>query len=106
MNNEAVAVRDANTASTVLVSGVLFGASVLITLAFGYLMVADPARLVDAWQWVRSLPLIVQIILWALFLPWMAALWVWSMPWALGVRIAVVSVLLVGATYLLFPWKR
>lgn len=103
MNNATAA--QGTAASTLLVSGILFGISALVTVAFGYALLADPSRLTDAWLWVRSLPLIVQLVLWALFLPWMAALWVWSLSLALWLRIAVVVALLGIAEFLLFPWK-
>ena len=92
--------------STLLVSGLMFGISALVTLAFGYALIADPSRLTDAWVWVRSLPLVVQIVLWLIFLPWMAALWVWTLPLTLWVRVLIVVVILGAAEYLLFPWKR
>lgn len=89
-----------------MVSGVMFGISTLVTIAFGYALIAEPARLTEVWLWLRGLPMIVQIVAWLLLLPWMIALWVWTQPWAPGIRIAVVVLLLVGAELALFPWKR
>jgi hypothetical protein len=94
------------TGSSLLVSGVMFGLSMVLSLAFGYYLATDPSRLADVWIWVRSLPLMVQVVLWLVLLPWMLSLWILSMPWALGVRIALVVVLLVVSEYLLLPWKR
>jgi len=94
------------TGSSLLVSGIMFALSMVVSLAMGYYLFTDPSRLADAWVWVRSLPLIVQVVLWLLLLPWMLALWVCSMPWALGVRMAIVIALLVVSEYLLFPWKK
>lgn len=93
-------------ASTVLVSGIMFGVSMLATLAFGFALLTDPSRIADAWVWVRGLPLAVQLGLWAIFLPWMVALWTWSLPLAVGIRVAIIVVVLGAAEYLLFPWKR
>ena len=87
-------------------SGIIFGISALVTLAFGYALFAEPSRLVDAWIWVRSLPLIVQLVMWAIFLPWMVALLTFNLPLPFVVRAAIVVVVLVVAEYLLFPWKR
>jgi hypothetical protein len=97
---------NAAASSTLFVSGMMFGISALVTLAFGYALITDPTRLADAWVFVRALPLLVQIVLWAIFLPWMVALWALSLPLATGVRIAIVVVILVAAEYLLFPWKK
>lgn len=95
----------ATTASTLMVSAMMFGIATLVTLAFAYALVADQSRLIDAWVWARSLPLIAQIALWVLLLPWMAALWVWALPLALPLRLLLVVAILVVAEYLLFPWK-
>jgi len=94
-----------NQASTLMVSGIMFGISALVTIAFGYALIADQSLLTSAWTWVRELPLIVQIGMWLLFLPWMIALWVWTLPVALGLRVALVVAILAVAEYLLFPWK-
>jgi hypothetical protein len=88
-----------------MVSGIMFGVASLVTLVFGYALVADQSRLIDAWEFIRALPLVVQIVLWLIFLPWMAALWVWTLPLALTLRVLLVVAILAAAEYLLFPWK-
>ena len=98
-------VNQATTASTLMVSGIMFGVATLVTLGFGYALVADQSRLVDAWELIRALPLVVQIVVWLIFLPWMAALWVWTLPLTLTLRVLLVVVILAAAEYLLFPWK-
>ena len=97
--------RTTSQASTLMVSGIMFGISAIVTLAFGYALIADQSLMTNAWTWVRELPLVVQLGLWLLFLPWMIALWVWTLPLALGVRVLVVVAILAIAEYLLFPWK-
>jgi uncharacterized membrane-anchored protein len=92
-------------ASTLLVSGLMFGLSVLVTLAFGYALIADQSRISDVWVWVRGLPLAIQIVLWLLLLPWMVALWAWTLPLTLWVRVLMIVVILGAAEFLLFPWK-
>jgi hypothetical protein len=104
MNNATPA--QAAGGSTMLVSGIMFGISALVTLAFGYALIADPSRLTGAWVCVRTLPLVIQIVLWLILLPWMGALRVWTLPLALWVRVLVVVVILGVAEYLLFPWKK
>lgn len=83
----------------------VFGLSTAATAAFAYYLIADPSRLEAVWTWVRALPLVVQLVLWLLCLPWMAVLWVWNAPWALAVRLVLVVGLLVFTEYLVFPWK-
>ncbi|MDZ4170234.1 MAG: hypothetical protein U1E26_11370 [Coriobacteriia bacterium] len=83
----------------------MFVLSLVVTGAFGYLLVTDPGRLNEAWAWTRSLPLILQGLIWLLFLPWMIALWIWTLPWAMPVRLVLVVGVLAWTTWLLFPWK-
>ena len=83
----------------------MFAVSTGVTIIFAYYLFTDPARLTHAWQFVRGLPLAVQVVLWLLLLPWMIALWVWVLPWALPVRLVLVVAILLFAEYLLWPWK-
>jgi len=83
----------------------VFGLSTLASVAFAYYLVTDPARLTELYAWTRTLPLIVQLVVWLLCLPWMIGLWVWSMPWALAIRLVIVIALLVFTEYLMWPFK-
>jgi hypothetical protein len=47
-------------------------------------------RLDAAWQWIRALPLIVQAIVWLLFLPVVGALWIRETTWPIVVRLPLV----------------
>jgi hypothetical protein len=69
----------------------------LLLLVFGVLWVAFGAALIfsqgsldQAWVWVRSLPLLVQLVVWLLFLPVVGGLWVWETTWPLLVRLVIV----------------
>ena len=93
------------TATELAFNYLMFGVSVAITSAFAYYLLSDPTRLADAWTWIRQLPLLVQLLAWLLFLPWMFALWVMVQPWALAVRLVLVIGTLLFTEYLLFPWK-
>jgi hypothetical protein len=75
------------------------------TAAFGYLLLTEPTRLNEMWEWTRSLPLLAQGLVWLLLLPWMIALWIWVTPWALPIRLLLVASLLLFTNWLLFPWK-
>jgi len=93
------------TASQMAWSGFMFVLSFVISLAFGYYLLSDPGRLTEAWEWIRSLNIFVQGVVWLLFLPWMIALWIWTLPWALPLRVVLVAAVLLWANWLLFPWK-
>jgi hypothetical protein len=83
----------------------VFAISLVATAAFGYCLITDPSRLVELWEWTRSLNILVQGVVWLLFLPWMIALAVWVSPWALPIRLVLVVGMLGFTTWLLFPWK-
>jgi hypothetical protein len=70
--------------------GVLFGVFALIWVAFGAGLVLSQGSLDQAWQAIRGLPLIVQAVVWLLFLPVMIGLWIWETTWPLVVRLVLV----------------
>jgi hypothetical protein len=83
----------------------IFGLSTAATVAFAYYLFANPTALTATWDWIRQLPLVVQLLIWALGLPWMIALWIFTRPWALAIRIMLVLGTLAFTEYLVFPWK-
>jgi hypothetical protein len=40
---------------------------------------------------LRELPLILQAVVWLLFLPVMAGLWIWESTWPVAVRLLLVA---------------
>lgn len=83
----------------------VFSLGTLVSVAFAYYLFTDPSRLTSVWMWTRSLPRIVQAVIWLLALPWMVALWIWTLPWAAPMRIVLVVATLLFTVWLLFPWK-
>jgi hypothetical protein len=71
-------------------NGVLFGVFALIWVAFGAGLILSQGSIDQAWQTIRGLPLIVQVVVWLLFLPVMIGLWVWETTWPLVVRLILV----------------
>ncbi len=101
----AEVVKKAPTASELAFNYLMFGLSTIATVAFAYYLLTNPAVLAQTWAWIRQLPLLVQLVMWLLFLPWMIALWIWVQPWAVALRFVLVLGTLGFAEYLLFPWK-
>jgi hypothetical protein len=83
----------------------VFAFSLVVSIAFGYYLLSDPGKLTEVWEWVRSLPLLVQGVIWLLFLPWMIALWVWTLPWATWLRLTIVLATLAWTMWMMYPWK-
>jgi ABC-type amino acid transport system permease subunit len=71
-------------------NGVLFAIFAVIWIAFAAGLIFSQGSVDQAWQTIRSLPLIVQIVVWVLFLPVMIGLWVWETSWPLIVRLVLV----------------
>jgi hypothetical protein len=74
-------------------SGILLVAFAAIWLAFGAALLAGQGALDDAWRSIGALPLPILGIAWLLFMPPMAALWVWTTSWPDLVRLAVIAAL-------------
>lgn len=72
-------------------------------VAFTAALVVAPARLDEVWAWLASQVLPVQLLLWLLFLPVTAGLWVWETTWPLVLRAAVVLGLAGWTVYMFAP---
>jgi ABC-type amino acid transport system permease subunit len=82
-------------------SGVLFVLFGIVWLAVGVGLVWSQGTVDQAWQAIRELPLLVQALVWLLFLPVMAGLWIWESSWPLLIRLVLV-VGLAGWSLLIF----
>lgn len=71
-------------------SGVLFVLFALIWVAFGVGLIWSQGSIDQAWATIRNLPLLVQGVVWLLFLPVMVAVWIWETTWPLAVRLLLV----------------
>jgi hypothetical protein len=74
-----------------LTSGILFLVFAALWLAFGAGLILNQGGLDNAWEWIQSLPLIVQGVAWLLFLPVVGALWAWETGWPLVLRLVIVA---------------
>jgi hypothetical protein len=71
-------------------NGILFAIFAVIWIAFAAGLIFSQGSVDQAWQSIRDLPLIVQIVVWILFLPVMIGLWIWETTWPLIVRLVLV----------------
>jgi ABC-type amino acid transport system permease subunit len=71
-------------------NGILFAIFAVIWIAFAAGLIFSQGSVDQAWQTIRGLPLIVQIVVWVLFLPVMIGVWVWETTWPLVVRLVLV----------------
>lgn len=79
-----------NSVTWMVEHGVLFAIFAFIWIVFAAGLIWSQGSVDQAWQSIRDLPLIAQIVVWVLFLPVMVGLWVWETTWPLVVRLVVV----------------
>jgi hypothetical protein len=82
-------------------SGALFVLFALLWAGFAAGVVWYQGGLDAAWAWIGSLPLVVQGVVWLLFLPVVGALWIWETSWPLALRLILV-VSLAGWSLMIF----
>jgi hypothetical protein len=75
----------------------------LLWLAFVASLLFKREMLKNTWQSIRKLHLLIQLILWLLFLPVMLGLWIWQTSWALWLRLILVAGLAWWNVYVFFP---
>lgn len=75
----------------------------VLWIGFAYALIASQGSLDAAWQWIRDLPLLVQLVVWLLFLPVVAGLWIWQSDWTTAVRLLLVAGIGLFNLYLFFP---
>jgi hypothetical protein len=72
-------------------SGILLASFAAVWGVLGIALVRDRATLDHVWLRIRRSPLIAQGLLWLLFLPVLAALWIWRRGWHPIARVAVMA---------------
>ena len=79
-----------NTVGWMAEGGVLFAIFAVIWIAFGAALALSQGSIDQAWQAIRGLPLVLQAVVWLLFLPVVIGLWIWESSWPLLVRLVLV----------------
>lgn len=71
--------------------GVLLLLFAILWGAFGAALVWSQGSLDQAWATINGLPLILRLIVWLLFLPVVAGLWVWETTWPVVIRVVTIA---------------
>ena len=77
---------------------------ILLWVAFFVLLSAD--RLDELWSAIRELPLLAEVGMWVMFLPWMLGTAVWTSSWPTVVRVLLVVCFAVGWTMASIPREK
>jgi hypothetical protein len=70
---------------------------------FAYALVANQGGLDSVWQWLRGQHIVVQGVVWLLFLPVTFGLWAWETGWPLLVRLVLVVAVAGWNIWMFFP---
>jgi hypothetical protein len=77
-------------------SSPLFGAFLILWIAFMAALVFDQSALDTVWRWLTGGPLVLQLIAWVLFLPITLGLWIWESDWSEWLRLTLIIMIAVG----------
>lgn len=79
----------------------------MVVMWIGFFALLFAGQLASLWSAITALPVVVQVVAWIAFLPWMLATWVWTGTWAEWVRVALVLVFAIGWTLVSIPrsWR-
>jgi hypothetical protein len=86
-----------------LINLAAFGIFVFLWAAFAVGIVASQGSVDATWEWIRGLPIVIQALVWLLFLPVVAGLWIWETGWPLAARLVLVGGLAVATLYIFAP---
>ena len=81
-----------------------FLSMVAMWVAFYILLFAD--ELEGLWSAIRDLPLLVELVLWLPFFPWMLGMAVWTSAWSEWLRVALVVCFTIGWSLAFLPRRK
>jgi hypothetical protein len=60
---------------------------VVLWIGFAVALFANRAWLDLLWDWMRALPMVMEVIVWIMFLPITVLLWIWESSWPSPLRV-------------------
>jgi hypothetical protein len=76
---------------------------VLLWLAFAAALMFHQGALESVWQWLTGLPLLLEVVLWILFLPITLGLWIWESDLSLWLRLVLVIFIAITSLAVMGP---
>jgi hypothetical protein len=55
-----------------------------------FFVLLNSGRIDDVATWIRDLPLLLELVVWVVFFPWVLATAVWTSDWSEGLRLTLV----------------
>ena len=69
-----------------------------------FFVLLNSGRIDDVATWIRDLPLLLEILVWVVFFPWVLATAAWTSDWSEGLRLTLV--ILFAATWTIVSIPR
>jgi|SRR5579864_1300684 len=91
------------TGATAVFNVLVFAMFAILWIAFLAALAFSRGTLDELWHQTRRLPLLVQGVVWLLFLPLMIGLWIWERTWSLPIRLVLIIALGVWNAYMFLP---
>jgi hypothetical protein len=89
--------------ATVVFNVLIFTLFTVLWIAFAAALVFSPGTLNGLWHRTCQLPLVIQGVVWLLFLPLMIGLWMWERTWSLPIRLILIIGIGVANVYMFVP---
>lgn len=70
-----------------------FGSMVAVWSTFCTLLAVSPETLADAYDWLRGLGPVLEVVMWIVLLPWAVAWLVWETSWEQWARVLALGLL-------------
>jgi hypothetical protein len=84
---------------------IAFTVVVVLWICFAALLFLSRASIDEVWTWLGGQPLVVQVPVGFLFLPWVIGMWIWESSWPLAARGLLVGGVAWANIYTFSPWK-
>jgi hypothetical protein len=68
-----------------------------------FFVLLNSGRIDDIATWIRDLPLLLEIVVWVVFFPWVLATAVWTSDWSEGLRLTLVILFAAAWTIVSIP---
>jgi hypothetical protein len=78
----------------------------MVAMWAGFFVLLVAAQISGVWDWVRDLPVLVEIVLWVALFPWLLGAAVWSSSWMGWVRLLLVLVFAFGWSLVSIPRRK
>ena len=86
-----------------LFSIAVFGVFLVLWIGVAYGLAADQGGLDSVWKSIDALPLALKALVWLLFLPVTAGLWIWESAWPFVVRLPLLLGIAAVNLWAFFP---